>query len=63
MVLKVMGASGSLLSGFGQQMVRMWRCSASRGMRRFWKLAGFEIGDMATFNYVAYTKWADMIET
>lgn len=35
------------------------------GARRFWKAVphGREIGDMATFNYVAYTKWADRIVT
>jgi len=58
----LVGGDRRTVMGFAHDMVSDWQWLAAR---RFWNVerTGNEIGDMATFNYVAYTKWADRIET
>ena len=58
----LVGGDRQTVMSFAHDMVKDWHSLASR---RFWNMerAGTEVGDMATFNFVAYSKWADKIET
>lgn len=58
----LVGGDRQTVMAFAHSMMRDWYALASR---RFWNVErpGNEVGDMATFNYVAYTKWADRLET
>lgn len=58
----LVGGDRQTVMAFAHSMMRDWYALASR---RFWNVErpGNEVGDMATFNYVAYTKWADCLET
>lgn len=58
----IIGGDRETVMAFAHEMIRDYYATASR---RFWKTEapGVEVGDMATFNYVAYTKFADRIVT
>lgn len=58
----LVGGDRATVMAFAHDMVKDWHWLAAR---RFWNVerAGVEIGDMAAFNFVAYSKWADKIET
>ncbi len=58
----LVGGDRQTVMAFAHDMVKDWHSLASR---RFWNMerAGTEVGDMATFNFVAYSKWSDKIET
>lgn len=58
----LIGGDRQTVMAFAHDMTWDWYNLASR---RFWNVerSGNEVGDMATFNYVAHTKWADCLET
>jgi len=58
----LVGGDRQTVMAFAHDMVKDWHSLASR---RFWNVerAGNEVGDMAAFNFVAYSKWAEKIET
>jgi hypothetical protein len=58
----IVGGDREDVMAFAHDIIKDYYFTISR---RFWKTEpqGNEVGDMATFNYVAYTKWANKIMT